>query len=296
MAQVAFIGLGKMGLGMASRLLAAGHQLNVYNRNAARADPLVRRGARICATPGAACRGVDAVVSMVADDEASRAMWLGPDGVLTADLAPGAFAVECSTLSYEWVLELAAAAHRHGLRYVDSPVTGLPDTAAAGELTLLVGADVADLDAVRPVLGAFSQRVIRFGPVGAGTAYKLIVNMLGAIQIASAAESMALAERAGLDLHVVADAIATGQAASPQVVRNTRRMADDDHDRNVIFTPRLRLKDVNYALLLARKFGIGAPFGALAAHAFGRVCDNGEGDDNESNVIQVARAQGPVDT
>src|SRR6185437_5049904 len=156
----------------------------------------------------------------------------------------GALAIECSTLSYDWVMELAAESHRLGIRYVDAPVTGLPDTAAAGELTLLVGAAAADLDASGAILSAFSQRIIHFGAVGTGTAYKLIVNLLGAVQIASAAESMAIAERAGLDLAAVADAIASGQAASPQVVRNTRRIVDGDHDRDVVFTPALRSKDV----------------------------------------------------
>jgi 3-hydroxyisobutyrate dehydrogenase len=201
----------------------------------------------------------------------------------------GVFAIECSTLSHDWVAELAAVARNRGLRYIDAPVTGLPDTAAAGELTLLVGADAADLDGARPILGAFSQRIIHFGAVGTGTAYKLIINMLGAVQIASAAESMALAERAGLDLEVVAEAIATGQAASPQVVRNTRRMVEGDRNRNITFTPRLRLKDVDYALRLARKLDLGAPFGGLAAQAFGQLCDGGYAEENESNVIRVAR-------
>jgi 3-hydroxyisobutyrate dehydrogenase len=186
---------------------------------------------------------------------------------------------------------LAAAMKSRGLRYIDAPVTGLPETAAAGELTLLVGADAADLDGARPILGAFSQRIIHFGAVGTGTAYKLIINMLGAVQIAAAAESMALAERAGLDLEVVAEAIATGQAASPQVVRNTRRMVEGDRNRNITFTPRLRLKDVDYALRLARKLDLGAPFGGLAAQAFRQLCNSGHADENESNVIRVAREQ-----
>jgi 3-hydroxyisobutyrate dehydrogenase len=207
-------------------------------------------------------------------------------------LRRGAFAIECSTLSHEWVTELSAAAMSRGLRYLDAPVTGLPDSAAAGELTLLVGAEAADLDDARALLNAFSQRVIHFGAVGTGTAYKLIINMLGAVQIASAAESMALAERAGLDLQVVAEAIAVGQAASPQVVRNTRRMVEGDRNPNITFTPRLRLKDVDYALRLARQVGLGTPFGALAARAFGQLCDTGHADENESIVIDVARQQG----
>lgn len=295
MARIAFIGLGRMGLGMAGRLLAAGHSLKLYNRTISKAAPLVRSGALPCATVAQACRDAEAIIVMVADDAASRDVWLGAEGVLAGrEVGGGAvagapLAIECSTLSHEWVTELAVAVAGRGLRYLDAPVTGLPETAAAGELTSLVGAAGADLDAARGILGAFSRRIIHFGAVGTGTAYKLIVNMLGAVQIASAAESMALAERAGLDLQLVADALATGQAASPQVIRNTRRMVAGDSNRTVTFTPRLRLKDVDYALRLAKQLNLGAPFGTLAARDFRQLCESGSGDVNESDVIEVAR-------
>jgi len=149
------------------------------------------------------------------------------------------------------------------------------------------------LQACRPLLEALSERVIHFGAVGTGTAYKLIVNLLGAVQIASAAESMAIAERAGLDLAVVAEAIASGQAASPQVVRNTRRIVEGNHDQDVLFTPTLRLKDVRYALELARTLGVGSPFGALAGGIFRELIDLGHGHANESKVIEVSRRQPP---
>jgi 3-hydroxyisobutyrate dehydrogenase len=108
---------------------------------------------------------------MTADDASSRSVWLGTDGVLTAQLAPGALAIECSTLSHEWVMELAATAQARGLRYLDAPVTGLPENAAAGTLTLLVGADLADLKSASSVLRAFSKRILHFGGIGTGTAY-----------------------------------------------------------------------------------------------------------------------------
>jgi 3-hydroxyisobutyrate dehydrogenase len=100
---------------------------------------------------------------------------------------------------------------------------------------------------------------------------------------------MALAERAGLDLRVVADALATGQAASPQVIRNTQRMVVGESDPSVVFTPRLRLKDVQYALQLARNLNLGTPFGALAAQAFAELCESGRAEENESNVFDIAR-------
>jgi 3-hydroxyisobutyrate dehydrogenase len=289
MQQVAFLGLGRMGAAMASRLVARGFRLTVYNRTPARAEPLVAAGAKWAPTPRAACDGADAVVSMTADDMSSRAMWLGADGALAAELAPGAPALDCSTLSHAWVMTLAARVRERGLRYLDSPVTGLPAAAAAGDLTLLVGAAEDDVEAARPLLDALATRVLRFGPVGAGTAYKLAVNLIGAVQIASAAEGMALAERAGLDLNLVADAIATGQAASPQVVRNTLAMAGGDFKRNIVFTPDLRLKDIDYALRLAETLGLAAPFGAVARAAFARLIALGGAADSEARVIEVAR-------
>jgi 3-hydroxyisobutyrate dehydrogenase len=290
---VAFIGLGKMGIGMAQRLLNAGHDLRVYNRTRSKTTILKESGARVCDTAWDACAGADVVIAMTADDASSRTVWLGADGVLAAQLAPRAFAIECSTLSYDWVMELSAEAEARDLRYIDAPVTGLPEHAAAGTLTLLVGADPTNLDSARPLLGAISQRILRFGGVGSGTAYKLIINMIGAVQIASLAEGLSIAERAGIDLAVVAEAIATGQAASPQVVRNANRMVANDHEQNVVFTPVLRLKDVDYALKFARRLGIGSPFGRLAASQLRRLCDLGHTRANESKIIEVARLQTP---
>jgi 3-hydroxyisobutyrate dehydrogenase len=226
---------------------------------------------------------------MTADDESSRAMWVGEQGALAASNAPDALAIECSTLSHEWVLELSGHVRARGFRYVDAPVTGLPDAAASGTLTLLVGAEPADLDAARPVFASLATRVLHFGAVGQGTAYKLMVNLLGAVQIASAAEGMAFAEAAGLDPKLVADAIASGQAASPQVVRNVRRFVTADHAGAVNFTPALRLKDIEYALRMAQGLGVPQAFGAVAADIYRRLCAAGFAQDNESRVIEIVR-------
>ena len=293
MARVAFIGLGNMGIGMAGRLLTAGHALQVHNRTAARAEPLRQRGATACATPRRAGRGVDAGVVRVADEAASRAVWVGPEGSLAAELDPGTVALECSTLSHAWVQELSTQCAASRLRYIDAPVTGLPDAAAAGTLTVLAGADPEDLKRARPVIDALACQVIRFGDVGAGTAYKLMINLLGAVQIASVAEGLAFAERAGLDLGVVVAAMATSQAASPQVVRNAGRILAADHDRNVVFSAALRRKDVDYGLQFARTLGIGTPFGAVAEKMYRRLCEMGHAQSNESKVVEVAREQSP---
>lgn len=288
MSHLAFLGLGNMGAGMAARLLSAGHDLTVYNRNPARAAPLVAAGARAASTPRAACTGVTAAFSMTADDESSRAVWLGESGGLAA-LPPRAFVIECSTVSHDWALELAQTAQARGLRYLDAPVTGLPDAAAAGALTLLVGASHADLESARGLLAPLADRVLHFGAVGAGTAYKLTINLMGAVQIGSAAEGLALAERAGLAAAPVGDAFESSQAASPQVVRNVRRFLANDHERNVVFSAALRLKDVEYALRLARKLGVACAYGEAAAQTLRQLIAAGHAGDNESRIIDLMR-------
>lgn len=289
MARIAFLGLGRMGSGMASRLLAAGHDLTVWNRSAGRARPLVVAGARLADSPAAASEGADVVVAMVADDAASERVWLGEDGVLAGAPAAGALAIECSTLSAGWVRELAGAVRAAGMRYLDAPVTGLPDAAAQGALTLLVGADTDDLAAAGPVLEPLARHVEHFGGVGAGTAYKLIVNLMGAVQVAGAAEGLAMAQRAGLDLTQVVRVLATGQAASPQVVRNAQRMVAGDHDQRVTFSGRLRRKDTDYALRLADALDLGVPLGEVALAGLDALLASGLGEANESAVIEVAR-------
>ena len=145
MTKVAFIGLGRMGHGMAGRYLDAGFAVAVWNRSKAKAEDLIARGARWAASPEDAADGADAVVTMVADDEASREVWLGKDGA-AATMKAGTLAIECSTVSYQHALDMARELRGRGLVYIDCPVTGLPDAAAAGKLTLLVGAEPADLE------------------------------------------------------------------------------------------------------------------------------------------------------
>ncbi len=157
MARVGFIGLGRMGHGMAGRYLDAGFSVAVWNRSKAKAEDLIARGARWASSPADAADGADAVVTMVADDEASRAVWLGRDGA-AAKMKAGSLAIECSTVSHQHALDMARELRGRGLIYIDCPVTGLPQAAAAGKLTLLVGADAADLDSRKTLSRADRRR------------------------------------------------------------------------------------------------------------------------------------------
>jgi 3-hydroxyisobutyrate dehydrogenase len=290
MAHVAFIGLGRMGHGMAGRYVDAGFTLTVWNRSRAKAEDLIARGARWAASPADAAVGADAIVTMVADDKASRAVWLGKEGA-AATAKAGTLAIECSTVSYGHALDLARELRGRGLVYIDSPVTGLPDAAAAGKLTMLVGAEPADLDAGRPYLAPPSTAIRHFGAVGSGTVYKLINNLMGAIQIAGLAEGLAIAEQAGLDMKLVLETLETGVAASPQVVRHSKRMVARDFG-GASFAAALRYKDAVYAVALAESLLSSVPLmGRAAVQAYDRAKAYAPDDDEGKMIEVVSRAR-----
>jgi 3-hydroxyisobutyrate dehydrogenase len=285
MKRVAFIGLGRMGHGMAGRYLDAGFAVAIWNRSKAKAEDLIARGAQWATSPEDAAIDADAVVTMVADDEASRTVWLGKDGAATT-MKAGTLAIECSTVSYQHALDMARELHSRGLIYIDSPVTGLPDAAASGKLTLLVGADPADLENARPYLVPLATTIRHFGGVGTGTVYKLINNLMGAIQIAGIAEGLAIAEQAGLDMKLVLEAVETGVAASPQVIRHSRRMAARNF-AGATFTSALRHKDAAYAVKLAESLLSDPPLvGRAAVEAYQRAKAYAP-DEDEGKMIEI---------
>jgi 3-hydroxyisobutyrate dehydrogenase len=285
MARVAFIGLGRMGHGMAGRYLDVGFAVSVWNRSKAKADDLIARGAHWATSPEDAAIDADAVVTMVADDAASREVWLTRDGA-GATMKAGTIAIECSTVSYQHALDMARELRGRGLIYIDSPVTGLPDAAAAGTLTLLVGAEPADLERAQPFLAPIGTTIRHFGPVGSGTVYKLINNLMGAIQIAGLAEGLAIAEQAGLDMKLVLEAVETGVAASPQVIRHSRRMAERNF-AGATFTAALRHKDAAYAVALAESLLAAPPIvsrAAVEAYDRAKACAP---DEDEGKLIEI---------
>lgn len=289
MAKIGFIGLGNMGVGMASRLLAAGHELSVYNRTKSKAENLVHKGAVLTDTPRMAAQGADAIIAMVSDDIASRDIWRGENGALSAAVPDQAIIIECSTLSYDWVMQLSKVATEHGFSYLDCPVTGLPDAAASGLLTLFLGGDQATIERAQPFLTPVSKSQLHFGGIGSGTAYKLIVNLMGSIQITATAEALLLAEKAGLDLKLVGRALAMGAAGSPNVIRSSEQMIDSYHEENVLFNAALRLKDSIYGVELAKYFGQDAALGEIAREVFQKTVDAGYGKHAESKIIDVLK-------
>ena len=289
MARIAFIGIGSMGKGMARCLLAKGHEVLIHNRSKVKAQALQEAGGSIMDSPAAAATSAEYIFSMVADDEASRHVWLGPEGILAGRPKAGVIAVECSTVSHDWIMELNERATVAGLRFMDCPVTGGPDGAAAGKLKVLAGADPATLAECTAVLCGFAEEIIHFGPVGSGVCYKLIVNLMGAAQAAALAEGLLLAERAGLDLEKVGYALAKGTVSSPHVKYLIPRMLHADHD-NIYYPASLRHKDAAYALGLAAKYQLELPGSKSAEDLYRRAVSAGQGGRNSSVILEILRA------
>lgn len=287
MASVALLGLGIMGSGIARNLLKHGFPLHVYNRTREKAQPLLAEGAHWADSPRAAAAQAEVVVSVVGDDAASRAVWLGPNGAL-AGAPPSAVIVECSTLSLDWVRELNALAHERSLNFVDAPLGGSKPVAAAGTLTLFVGAEPAVLESVRPVLQAFSSNLIHFGPPGSSITYKLINNMMAAVHLTALGEGIAMAEKAGLNMETVTQAVGTGGVSSPIVkgkVQNVvARSFGEAH-----FALRWMHKDLTYALRAADALGVPLPSAASAREIYRMALQRGLADLDWSAVTEVVR-------
>jgi len=283
---VALLGLGLMGSGMARRLLGAGFPLTIYNRTAEKAAPLVAEGARLATSPGAAAAGAAFVVSMVADDGASRHVWLGEDGAL-GRVSPGAILIESSTVTTGWIRELAESAQATGAQLLDAPVTGSRTHAAAGELNFLVGGSDAAVEKARPLFSAMGRSVVHLGPTGAGALLKLINNFLCGVQAAALAEAVALIEKAGLERDTATQVLANGAPGSPLVKGLLPRMLAANYAPH--FHLSLMQKDLEYSLKEGERSGVPLSTARPALDAFHRAASSGRGSQDFSAVVELLR-------
>jgi 3-hydroxyisobutyrate dehydrogenase len=284
--EVAILGLGAMGGGMAANLLKAGFPLTVYNRTSAKAQALVNGGARLALTPADAARGASIVISMLADDQASREVWLGRNGALAA-AAQGAILIESSTVSPAWIAELAGQAAQRGVEFLDAPVTGSRIQAAAGQLSFLVGGSERALATATPVLQAMSKEILHLGPVGSGAKLKLINNFLCGVQIASLAEGLAWIERSGLDREKALAFLKTGAGGSPVIGAVSARMVSQIYGVN--FLLRLMAKDLRYAETEAARCDLELTMAETARKLFEVAVARGFGEEDMASVIEPLR-------
>jgi 3-hydroxyisobutyrate dehydrogenase len=275
-----------MGGGMAGNLLKAGFSLTVYNRTAAKAKALVEKGAQPASTPAEAVKGASIIIGMLADDTASREVWVGRNGVLEG-VRPGSILIESSTVSPAWIAELAQLASAHRAELLDAPVTGSRTQAAAGQLTFLVGGSDRALEAATPVLKAMSKEIIHLGPVGSGAKMKLINNFICGVQVASLAEGLTWIERSGLDRDKALSILKHGAPGSPLLAAIGERMTS--HNYAVNFLLRLMTKDLAYSESEALGCGVHLKTSEAARSLFESAIAKGFGDADMASVIEPLR-------
>ena len=264
---VGFIGLGTMGRGMARRLVAAGLPVKVFDMNEAAVEDLVAAGATAgesLADLGATC-GV-LMIAVVDDEQVREVVGTPGEAGLLARARPGTVVLIHSTISPETCRELAASAAAAGIMVLDAPMTGNVHAAAAGQLSVMVGGELAGLEAARPAVEAFATRITHLGPVGTGQLAKIANNLAIAITMRAAREALQLAEAFGISSDAMLPLLQSGGADS-WVVRSWRTIGEsaESYPGGPAGLASLTCKDVSLALGLARQAGVEIPTGALAS-------------------------------
>jgi 3-hydroxyisobutyrate dehydrogenase len=282
--RVAILGLGIMGGGMANRLLSMGFPVSVYNRSREKATKLAAAGAFVVDTPREAAARSEIVIAMVADDAASRNIWLGNDGAVAGAIA-GSLLLESSTLSVAWVKELNRAAAEKKCEFLDAPVTGTKPHAANGELFFMVGGSTLGFSRAREVLSALGREVLHLGPTGSGALIKLINNFVCGVEAAAFAEAMNLVNAGGLDRDKCIAVLGNSALASPLIKRMLTSMESNDFTPN--FPLKLMTKDIGYAIKEAETSGVPLETARPALEIFRRAVEKGLGEQDFSAVIKA---------
>lgn len=287
MAKVAFIGLGVMGFPMAGHLVAKGHIVTVYNRNAAKSEAWVaRHGGTAAPTPRQACHGAEIAFGCVGDDDDVKAVVCGEDGML-AGLAPGAVVVDHTTASAHLSRSLSEESAGLGIGFVDAPVSGGQAGAEKGALTIMCGGAEADYAKAEPIMAAYAKACRRLGPSGAGQLTKMINQICIAGLVQGLAEAMNFGMQAGLPMDDVIDVIGKGAAQSWQMDNRAKTMCAGKFDFG--FAVDWMRKDLRICLDEARRNGARLPVTALVDQFYAAVQARGGGRWDTSSLIDLLR-------
>ena len=281
---VAFLGLGVMGLPMAGHLARAGHRVTVYNRSPAKMQAWVTEyGGKSAPTPRAAAAGASIVFACVGNDDDLRSVTLGADGAFEG-MSAGAVFADHTTASAAVARELYAQAKQRGLAFIDAPVSGGQAGAVSGALTVMCGGDAAPFETMQPVAMAFAKAVTRIGESGAGQLTKMVNQTCIAGLIQGLAEGIAFGQRAGLDMKLVLEVIGKGAAQSWQLDNRGPTMIEDKFDFG--FAVDWMRKDLGLVLDEARRNGAKLPVTALVDQFYADVQTMGGQRWDSSSLIR----------
>ncbi|MFD8388363.1 NAD(P)-dependent oxidoreductase [Streptomyces sp. NPDC059680] len=248
---IAFLGTGRMGGPMAVNLARGGFQLRVWNRTSSRAAALAGHGAFVAHTPAEAAQSAGILITMLADGPATERAANGPDGFLAR--CPGLIWVQMATIGARWSAQLAVAAARHGVTFVDAPVSGSQGPAEAGQLIILASGPDRVRDVLNPVFGALGRATVWLGPAGDGTRAKLVLNSWLVDLVEATAEALSFAGRLGLDPASIVELLQSTPLGSPYAVQKATAMLAGD------FTPAFALKHAvkDAELAVQAAYGLG---------------------------------------
>ncbi|QYK40166.1 MAG: NAD(P)-dependent oxidoreductase [Paracoccaceae bacterium] len=284
MAKVAFLGLGVMGFPMAGHLAAKGHQVTVYNRNAAKAEAWVaKHGGHSAPTPKAAAEGQDFVMACVGNDDDLRAVCMGAEGAF-AGMSAGAVFVDHTTVSAQVTREMSAAAAAQGKGFVDAPVSGGQAGAENGVLSIMCGGSEADYARAEPVMAAYARICRRLGESGSGQIAKMMNQICIAGLVQGLSEALAFGQKAGMDGAAVVEVISQGAAGSWQMANRHKTMLDDKFDFG--FAVDWMRKDLGICLATAREIGASLPVTALVDQFYAEVQTMGGNRWDTSSLIK----------
>ncbi|NPD17828.1 NAD(P)-dependent oxidoreductase [Alterinioella nitratireducens] len=284
--RVGFAGLGRMGVRMAENLVAAGHDVTVWNRSAEKAEGFAAaHRTDMARTPKTLADAVDVVVTMLADDASSQVVHLGPEGLFAGRRAQ--VFVEMGTLGPDHLRALAAATDK---RVIDAPVSGATQAATEAQLLIMAGCDAATLAELQPLFDAMGKKTICLGKPGAGAVMKLAVNMLIHGLNQTLAEAMTLAEAAGIAPDAAFDVIEASAAAAPMLTYR-RPLYLDEAGHDVTFTVALAEKDLRVAGDLARGLGVALPQSQVTQAILEQAIEQGFAARDMAAILSYMREQ-----
>jgi 3-hydroxyisobutyrate dehydrogenase len=286
--KVAFLGLGTMGRHMARNILQAHHQLTVWNRTAERATALVEAGATAVTSPREAARNAEVVCCSLSTPDVVSSVVLGEEGAL-GGASPGTVFIDFSTIDPATSRHLASACKERGVHFLDAPVSGGPEGAEAGTLTVMVGGERDAFDAAMPVFDAVGGKVLHVGSSGAGLSIKLINQMLVGVNLSAVLEAFVMAQRAGIDLELMFDVLKTSAGSSVMLTRNMPDfLFKEQYEPG--FALRLLVKDLDLVTEMGKELQTSLFTPAVALQLFRNAIAAGHGDKDMSAAVIPMKA------
>lgn len=284
--KIGFIGLGRMGKPMALNIIGAGYPLTVYNRTKEKTTPLAQAGATVADSPAEVAEASQVVITMLSDSPALQAVVSGPDGLLKS-LQPDAVLIDMSTVDPESSRAIAEAVRAQGAHMLDAPVSGSTSLAEEGTLSIMVGGDESIHERVRDILLTMGNQTTHVGPNGAAAAVKLAVNIVIGVTMQVLAESVVLAEQAGVARETALDVLSNSVISSPFLQYKASQLLEPLGP--AAFTVALMQKDLTLALKMAREVGAPLPTTATANEVLTMARGLGLGDYDFAAVTDVMK-------